>query len=44
MKVQNYIQVKGKMFFSIIIKVYQSKKNDREDKQKYEYTDGIQCV
>lgn len=45
MKVQNHIQVKGKMFFFIIIKVYQSKKNDREsekDKQKYE--DGTQCV
>lgn len=47
MKIQNHIQVKGKMFFYIIIKVYQSKKNDREsekDKQKYEDTDGIECV
>lgn len=45
MKVQNHIQVKGKMCFIIIIKVYQSKKNDREsEKGKQKYEDGTQCV
>lgn len=45
MKVQNHIQVKGKMCFFIIIKVYQSKKNDREsEKGKQKYEDGTQCV
>lgn len=45
MKVQNHIQVKGKMCFIIIIKVYQSKKNAREsEKGKQKYEDVSQLI
>lgn len=45
MKVQNHIQVKGKMCFFIIIKVYQSKKNAREsEKGKQKYEDVSQLI